>query len=286
MDEGFLDILGNKIWYAAYGRDKPGMPLLMVHGGPGQSSMPELACGLWENRPVYCYDQLGSKRSPPANKATDYSLGRFAEELAEVITALRLPALVLAGFSWGCAPVCACVLDRKPAAVRGLILSAPYLSTPLWNADQEVLIRALPPRLRDAVWEGERTGIHNNAYREAVAVYYDRHYCRLKPWPRCLMEAFAALNTQVYWQLWGRSEFAVTGELLGLDLMPRLGEIHLPALFTCGDSDMARVPTVNAYREALPGSRLAVIPGTSHLHMLEKPALWRAAAEDFMDGLT
>ena len=33
--EGFIPVPGGKVWYRVVGADKPGTPLLTLHGGPG-----------------------------------------------------------------------------------------------------------------------------------------------------------------------------------------------------------------------------------------------------------
>jgi proline iminopeptidase len=33
--EGFIDVSGRKIWFRRDGSGKPGIPLLILHGGPG-----------------------------------------------------------------------------------------------------------------------------------------------------------------------------------------------------------------------------------------------------------
>lgn len=35
MREGFVQVGSRKIWYAVYGEEKKGTPLLVLHGGPG-----------------------------------------------------------------------------------------------------------------------------------------------------------------------------------------------------------------------------------------------------------
>ena len=34
-EEGFVDVPGGRVWYQILGADRPGIPLLCLHGGPG-----------------------------------------------------------------------------------------------------------------------------------------------------------------------------------------------------------------------------------------------------------
>ena len=42
MREDLINTAGGKIWYSVYGEDKKSIPLLVLHGGPGFLSMPEV----------------------------------------------------------------------------------------------------------------------------------------------------------------------------------------------------------------------------------------------------
>jgi len=58
---------------------------LVAHGGPGFSSMPEVVSEFAEQRPVYFYDQLGSRRSDKAKSKDDYSIEYFVTELGALL---------------------------------------------------------------------------------------------------------------------------------------------------------------------------------------------------------
>jgi proline iminopeptidase len=60
-------------------------PILVAHGGPGFSSMPEVVSEFAEQRPVYFYDQLGSRRSDKAKSKDDYSIEYFVTELGALL---------------------------------------------------------------------------------------------------------------------------------------------------------------------------------------------------------
>lgn len=63
-----------------------------------------------------------------------------------------------------------------------------------------------------------------------------------------------------------------------------LGRISAPTLVLVGDDDFITVEhTLELYR-AIPNSELAVVPGTSHAHFMEKPSLVNRIVLDFLDN--
>jgi proline iminopeptidase len=282
MHEGMIETVNGKIQYSVYGESLKKTPILVLHGGPGFLSMSDGLESLWEDRPVYFYDQLGCGGSDRAAGKDFYSVENYVAELAEVRAALKLDDVYLMGFSWGCALACAYVLEKKPTGVKGIILCAPYLSSPAWDADQRRNIALMPAGIRAAIETGEATGNYGEAYQAAMMAYYDQHVCLLSPWPASLQKAFSSLNMDVYNTMWGPSEFTITGKLKDFDLTPRLGEIIQPVLLVCGDRDEAGVKTVKDFQQLFPDARMAVIPKASHLHQIERPEIFAAVVGNFL----
>ncbi len=282
MREGFLKTANGKIWYAVYGEHLRKAPLLVLHGGPGFMSMSDGLESLWKERPVYFYDQLGCGRSDRAANKDFYSVENYISELTEVRSGLNLPEVYLMGFSWGCALASSYVLAKRPDGIKGIILSAPLLSTPAWDADQRRNIARMPANVRQAIEHGEATGDFGEAYQAAMMSYYRKHVCLLSPWPASLSAAFSGMSLDVYNTMWGPSEFTVTEALKDFDLGPRLWEINQPVLLTCGDRDEADVRTVKEFQERFPDARMAVIPQAAHLHQLEQPDIYTAVVKEFL----
>jgi proline iminopeptidase len=285
MRDGFISIKGNNIWYSVYGEDKKAVPLLIVHGGPGFLSMPQVVNEFASDRPVYFYDQLGCGKSAQASDKSFYTGEYYVNELSEVRHKLGLDSVYLMGFSWGTALICSYLLDKNPAGVQGLILCGPLLSTARWYTDQRENIALLPESIRQAIEDGERKADYGEQYQAAMLAYYRKHVCRLESWPDFLNEALAKLNMDVYLTLWGPSEFTVTGTLRDLDLIPELHRIKQPVLLVCGDRDEAGVKTVKDYQMAFPDAAMAVIPQASHLHQLEQPDIFKVIVNRFLEKL-
>ncbi|MDT8903626.1 proline iminopeptidase-family hydrolase [Anaeroselena agilis] len=282
--EGMIAVRGGRVWYRIEGRDKAGVPVLIVHGGPGAPhDYLESLAALADERPVVFYDQLGCGNSDHPDDPTLWTTGRFVAELAAVRAALGLEELHILGQSWGTMLAVEYMLAEKPRGVRSLVLTAPFLSAPRWIADQRAYLAAMPAEVRRAVAEAEAKGDYESpAYQEAVTAFYKRHLCVLDPWPEAMERAFAKMGIPVYLSMFGPSEFTATGCLKEVDLVGRLKEITVPALFTCGSLDEATPAATELYHRALPGSELAVFADAAHQHHLEKPDEYLATVRGFL----
>ena len=102
-----IDVHGGKVAYRIYGKDKPGIPIVFVHGGPGANySRFYKQISLAEDRPVLLYDQLGSLLSEIDQEYLTeekikslYTIDRFCEELDSVINYFNFKQFVLVGHS-------------------------------------------------------------------------------------------------------------------------------------------------------------------------------------------
>lgn len=72
--------------------------------------------------------------------------------------------------------------------------------------------------------------------------------------------------------------------LQGLNILPRLGEIAVPAHFVVGAEDPAAPPNVMAeMAAAMPNASLTEIPDAAHLSNIEQPAAFTKAVTAFLD---
>ena len=65
-----------------------------------------------------------------------------------------------------------------------------------------------------------------------------------------------------------------------------LSALRMPVLVMAGDTDMMRLEHTALIHRSIPGSQLAIVPGTSHMLVREKPVLVGAILQDFLDGTT
>ncbi|HOW57353.1 MAG TPA: proline iminopeptidase-family hydrolase [Smithellaceae bacterium] len=282
-EEKIINTPWGKIWTGVFGKNQPGIPLLVLHGGPGFSSVTEEIRELADTRPVYFYDQLGCGRSERPHDKSCYNVEQYVQELALIREKLSLREMHILAQSWGCMLAAEYYLRARPHGIISLTLSGTFLSTPLWEKDQRAHLARMPQDIQRVIEEAEQKSDFSGAYQEAMMAYYKKHVCRLDPWPDYLMEAFNRFNMDIYLTMWGPSEFTVTGTLKGADLTGRLPEINIPVLLVCGEYDEAGIKTVEYFRDLLPQGSMAVIPDASHIHAVEQPNIFRAILRSFWE---
>jgi proline-specific peptidase len=264
-----IDVPGGRVWYGIEGEGDT--PLLCLHGGPGFPHDYLLPLGdLAGERAVVFYDQLGCGRSEQPDDESLWTLERSLEEVECVRRELGLDAFHLFGNSWGALLAIEYALTR-PNGLRGLVLSSPLVSVPDWVVDAAELKAQLPDDVRATIDRHEASGyIDCLEYSAAILVFWKRFVCRLDPWPDELERAFAGFGVGVYRTMWGPSEFTQTGNLRDCDPSPRLHELELPVLWTCGRHDEARPASTERFASMTPQGRFVVFEESAHLAHLEE----------------
>lgn len=282
--EGFIDVPGGKVWYRVYAGEGKGTPLLVLHGGPGgQSCVFSQLSRLTEDRPVILYDQLGGGRSERPDDASLWTVERAVEELATVRRALGLERVHLLGHSWGAALAAEYVVGHKPVGVASVIFASPYLGTPHWVADMEVLKSELPDYVQRVIAEHEAAGTTgSDDYRTATELFYMRHLYHRYPKPSRPDCQGSVFGEAIYQTMWGPSEFAATGSLKTFDRTGDLHRIAAPVLYVTGQYDEARPETVAEFQRRTPGSQFVIIADAAHMLMLEQPETFATAIRTFM----
>ena len=283
VKEGFIQVPGGKVWYRIVGANKPGVPLLTLHGGPGMPSyyMSPLA-ELADERPVIFFDQLGCGRSDHPNDATLWTIPRFAAEVQAVREALGYKEIHLLGHSWGTLLAFEYLLT-KPTGVRSVIMSGPAISIVRFRHDVDSMIALLPDSMIRAIRVNEKAGTTTApAYLAASAAFYDLHVIRTKPLPADVESTFTNIGTQVYNTMNGPTEFTVVGSFKDYDGTPRLKEVTQPVLWMAGEFDETSPNAATDFQRMLPGSEFVQFKGAGHLTMWDARTPYLAAVREFI----
>lgn len=285
-ETGHIAVPGGKVWYRRVGRNRPGTPLLLLHGGPGAGHdylLPMAA--LAQDRPVIFYDQLGCGRSDAPEVDAPYHLPRFVSEVDAVRHALGLNRIVLFGNSWGSMLAIEYLVTGHGHGVEKLILSGALASVPQTVAGQQRLLDALPngagARLRTLDAAGQQK---STEYQQLVTLFYERHVCCRLPWPPEFVAAGANLDKSPAYRIMnGPNEFTINGNIKDWDRRADLGRITLPTLLTTGEYDEVTLDCHETIRDGVRGSaNLVVMPGCSHTTMVEQPARYNAILRSFI----
>ncbi len=284
IKEGFINVPGGKIWYKIVGAEKPGLPLIAIHGGPGGThDYLEPLEKLADERPVIFYDQLGGGKSDRPADTSLWNVERFVEELAVLRKELNLDSVHLLGQSWGTTVAAEYMLTKKPDGVISIVFAAPCISVSRWISDQKNYLAKMDKEIQDIIIRTEQTGDYTAAdYQSAMMLYYQKHLCMFEEWPECLQRTFSNMGADVYAYMWGPSEFTVTGNLKDFERAEQLNEIKVPALFTCGRFDEASPGTTEYYHKSLPGSEIYIFEESSHSHHLEKEDEFLSVVRSFL----
>ncbi|MDO8841241.1 proline iminopeptidase-family hydrolase [Methanocalculus sp.] len=283
---GSVSVPGGEVGYCIAGEERPGIPLILIHGGPGGSYDGFVPLdALADERPVIFYDQLGSYRSPAPDDSSLWTLERYADELHAIRTALAPGPVHLLGQSFGAMLAVAYCERYGQSGISSLILSGPLISSPRWESDQRRLLSQMPQETRAVIGMHESCEVYDSpAYQEAMMEYYRRHLCRMEIWPDCLNRMFERLAAPIYLHMWGPSEFTVRGTLRNCDKTPVLAALRLPVLYTCGEFDEATPLTVREYQRMTDGAVLKVFTGASHMHHLEAEEEYIAVVRGVLGG--
>ncbi|RNB81403.1 alpha/beta fold hydrolase [Brevibacillus nitrificans] len=285
--EGYVKVPGGRVWYSLLGEEnKEKTPLIVLHGGPGNTHDPLQAAlhVLADERPVVFYDQLGSGNSDRPTDDALWKTERFVQELADIREALGLDHVHILGHSWGTMLAAAYLVDRKPAGVQSVIFSSPCLSAERWKQDADRFLAELPKEVQETISRHEEQGTTDSKeYQDAMKVYYSRHVCRLDPLPAVMVESRSKGNKDIYMKMWGPSEFCPTGNLKTFDYTPKLHEIEIPSLFICGRYDEAAPESTQYYQSLVPNAKFHVFENSSHLAYLEEPEAYRKTVRAFLE---
>ncbi|WP_277670071.1 proline iminopeptidase-family hydrolase [Saccharomonospora viridis] len=282
----YCAVPGGRVWSDLLNPQAPGIPVVVVHGGPGTPhdylrSVAELLPG----HPVLFYDQLGCGRSDTPVDETLWELPRFVDELDAVVRAYGFDRFHLFAHSFGTMIACDFVL-RGGARPESLLLLSPILSVRRYERDVQDLLLKLPPEVAGAIATASRHGPERIEQAEALLYFAERHVCRRQPWPDVLLDASTKTNAFVRDTMWGPTEFHVSGNLRSYHRMDRLRDLEVPALLLCGEHDYTSPGVCRSYVRSLPNGRVTVIPNASHNAHLEQPEECAHALGEFVSSVT
>lgn len=283
LREGRIAVTGGQVWYRVAG-DVESTPLLALHGGPGAGhDYLESLAAISDERPVVFYDQLGCGLSEKPSDTSLWRIERFVHEIDEVRAALNLDRIHLLGQSWGGWLAIEYMLN-KPAGIVSLTLASTSASTAEFVGEANRLIDELPAEMRDAIREGDHEQSYDSPeYVRAMDEFYQRHVCRLDPWPDPMLRTSANLDgNAVYLTMNGPNEFTVVGNLKGWDRTSRLGEIRAPTLITVGRYDEITPNCAETLHREIAGSEIHVFERSGHCAHLEEPDEYMPLLRDFL----
>jgi L-proline amide hydrolase len=290
-NEGYASFGEYHTWYRITGRLSSGrLPLVVAHGGPGCThdyvdAFKDIAA--LDGRAIIHYDQLGNGNSTrlPEKGPTFWTVGLFLEELDNLLRHLGIQErYALLGQSWG-GMLGSEHAVRRPAGLRALVIANSPANMKTWVAEANRLRLELPVSVQATLIRHEELGtITDPEYIAASRLFYDRHVCRVTPWPEDVARTFAIMDEDntVYCHMNGPTEFHVIGTLRDWTIEDRLHQIAVPTLLLSGRHDEATPLVVKPYAENIPDCRWVVFENSSHMPHVEEKEHCLAVVSNFL----
>jgi proline-specific peptidase len=280
---GTIAVPGGKVWFERVGGG-PGLPLLVVHGGPGLphgylSSLKRLSDG----REVIFWDQLGCGNSERPANPNLWTMDRSVAEMDAVVRALGLERFHLFGNSWGGMLAQQYMLDAPSGAVS-LVISNSTASIPEFSAHVTRLKTELDAATQSAIDRHEGAGTTDaTEYQSAIRTWNETYLCRVRPWPPELEDAFRQMGVEIFETMFGPSDFRIVGSIRDWDVVDRLGEITVPTMLLAGRFDECSPEHMREMHGRIAGSRFVFFESSSHMPFVEEPDRFDQVMREFLE---
>ncbi len=240
-----------------------GDAVVLVHAiGCDMGMWDDLAPVLAKHLRVVRVDVRGHGKSPVPPRP--YSLGELAGDVAAVLDRLGIERAHWVGLSMGGMVGQAFALGHGARLGRLVIAN----TTSSYGADG----RAMWEARAKAVEEGGMAAVTDLAM---TRYFSDEFRARQPATVDRIRRRFLATDPRGY--------IGCCDAIRDLDFTSQLSRIRAPTLVIAGEKDAGTPPAMSqAMVEAIPGSKLAVIPGAAHLSAVENPAAFGALARDFL----
>ncbi len=253
----YASVNGLEMYYEIHGT---GEPLVLLHGAYMTiDAMGEVVPSLAKTRRIIAVELQGHGRTADIDRPLSYE--QMADDTAALLRHIGIEEADIFGYSMG-GGIALQVTIRHPEVVRKLVLASVY-----YNND------GVYPEVLEAIETITPEAFAGTPWRE--------EYARIAPNPEDFPTLVAKLKeldlTFVGWP----SE--------------DIQAIEAPALLIIGDSDVVRPEhAVEMFRlvgggvagdlAGLPSSRLAILPGTTHVGLVERPDLLVSMIGEFLDA--
>ena len=253
MTTGYAPVNGLQMYYQVHGALGAARPLLLLHGGLMTVELsfgamaPELAAG----RPVIAAELQGHGRTADIDR--DIDLRFLADDVAALLGHLGIEQADVLGFSLGGHVAVQLAVDHPDRVGRLIPVSVSY------GTD------GYHPEITDPALQAGSTRMPTqDDFMQMRAAY-----ARLAPDPDHF-EAFAAKTSQAVNAFKGWTAAELSG-------------ITAPVLLVFGDRDFIRLEHAVQVHGLIPGAQLAVLPGATHMGVLQRTDLIVPLVRGFLD---
>lgn len=282
----YVTINGARLWYESEGQ---GEPLILISGGPGDSHgifHPFFSRLAGQHRVIY-FDAFGVGKSDQAKSRKEYSFARDVEDLEGLRKALGASKINVLGQSYGGMVAQAYAL-KYPESVRRLILAGTFYSGRMWQTNNDNCnneIRSQFPEVWSRLQKMRAQGLKSSApehqreyYGVPLGLFYFHDASNAKLLPK------ADSNPDVYYTIAGDdADFAIGGDIAGLDFRADLHRLKMPILVLAGRFDRVSIPRYAIeYQRYLPQAQFVVMENSGHFPFIEEPDETETVLSEFL----
>lgn len=256
-ESGYADVNGLKMYYEVHGSGKP---VVLLHGSfmtiplNWSQIIPLLA----QHRKVVVAEMQGHGRTKDIDRKLSYEA--MADDVSVLLEQLKIDSADILGYSMG-GGIAFQFAIRHPEQLRRLvILSSAYAHDGWWPGTEASFATFEPEMFNGTPIRKQYDSLGNDP----------KHFAEL-------VRKVIGIDLRSY--DWTKEATAITA----------------PVLYAIGDADGIRYEHAIAFFRAkgggkqgdlfgLPKSRLAILPGTTHIGMIKRPDILIPIVEDFLDA--
>ncbi len=283
VKEGFVSVKDGKLFYRMTGK---GLPLIVLHGGPGLSQeylLPQLY-KLAENNLVIFYDQRGSGRSLETKLDEKHiNIDQFVEDLDTLRTSLGFDKFILMGHSWGGLLAMQYAVDHQENLMGLILLStapADYKGQKAFVEEFELRTKNIHNDIKPFFAYEDFKKLNaaqiSDLYRKLFSVYFYN--------PEEVKDL--SLNFSVES---AQSGFKVMEEMSktywlqpNVNLFPSLKKLAVPTFILHGKQDIVPAWTAQEIKDAIPQSEIVILDRCDHFPYIEQPSQFFYELNNFL----
>ncbi|MDF2659383.1 MAG: hypothetical protein K0Q94_2174 [Paenibacillus sp.] len=276
--DGMISIInGVSLWHTVHGQ---GIPVVLLHGGPGAYDYMEPVADMFSNRyKIIRYEQRGSWRS---EQKGPYDVRTFIEDLEHLRVHLGIQDWVVCGHSWG-ASLGLAYSAKYTSRVRAMIYISGTGINPAWHVDYRANRlenmssdeREEYTRLRSNV--NTVSGIERERMRNRMRELSLRADLVNKKHFHLLPRADGPfLNNEV------NQKVDCNAYLENDEFKKAISSISAPVLLVHGGADPRPYNYVKELAGDIKNSEFRLVPQAGHYPWLDNPTALREQIEDFL----
>lgn len=281
--EGFVSVKDGHIFYRTAGQ---GLPLIVLHGGPGLSHdylLPQLY-KLAEHNFVIFYDQRGSGKSLETKLDGEHiNIHQFVEDLEDLRKSFGFNKFILMGHSWGGLLAMEYAIEHQDHLIGLILLN----SAPADDKGQKAFLDEFELRSKNIQndikpffayedFKNLNATQISDLYRKLFSIYFYN--------PEDIKDLTLNFSVES-----ANSSFKVMEEMSkkfwlqpGLNLFPSLKGLTIPTFILHGKQEIVPAWTAQEIKDAIPHAEIVILDNCDHFPYIEQPSQFFSELNKFL----